>query len=595
MLQWAERASFETFVNCYVHELSAGSFHSAESWAAEVDPEWRGQGRHVLDLALPRQQARLAVDVSYRSTAGCHGFSGVRVKLRGGAWEDGDELHTLLLLIRELYSTPGLAGTRAEELRTITRVLESIQVMARYLDEREHSPADVVERFIESEQSLLFGHWRHPMPKSRLGMAEWQHASAAPELRGRFRLHGFALSRSLIRSGSALPRSAEEVVAECLGSDAGARELLADASRRDEVIVPVHPLQVSWLREQPYVEDWARRGLLRDVGPLGPRFTATSSVRTVYGEDCGYMLKLSIPVQITNSVRFNRQGELVAGAVMAALMQKLGPRSISVIPDPAYLSVAAPGGGESGFELIVRANPFQRGRDAGAACVAALTQRALPHRAPRLRALIEGLALTESRNVSTVSLDWLVRYLNCAIEPLIRLYDSDGIALEAHQQNCLLDVAGGYPTRAYFRDNQGYYLSNAHRERLTALEPSLATLPELFFDDALIARHFSYYVIQNQLFSVVHRLGAEGLLDEGVALHAVKHRLARLYEDLTAGGKALVEALLHDRELCCKANLLTRARDIDELSAELDAVVYVGVDNPLTAAPVADHGRLEVA
>lgn len=595
LLRWAERASFETFVNCYIHELSAGTFHTVERWTAQADPAWRGRGRYVLELALPRQQTQLAVDVSYRSTAGCHGFSGVRVKRRASAWEDGDELHTLLMLIRELYATPGLAGTRAEELRTITRVLESIQVMARYLTEREHSLPDVVERFIEAEQSLLVGHWRHPMPKSRLGMAEWQHASAAPELAGRFRLHGFAVARGLVRSGSALDRSAEDIVAACLGVDASAREQLALARGRDEVIVPVHPLQVGWLREQPHVEQWMQRGLLRDVGPLGPRFTATSSVRTVYSEDCDYMLKLSIPVQITNSVRFNREGELLAGATMAALLRRLGPRGVTVIPDPAYLSVAAPGGGESGFELILRENPFRRGHDAGITCVAALTQRALPHRAPRLRALIEGLALTESRNVGTVSLDWLVRYMKCAIEPLIRLYDADGIALEAHQQNCLLDVSGGYPRRAYFRDNQGYYLSHAHRERLVALEPALATQPELFFDDASIARHFCYYLVQNQLFSVIHRLGAEGLLDEGVALHAVRARLARLQTTLSAGGKTLVEALVGDRHLACKANLLTRARDIDELSAEIDAVVYVTVDNPLTSTAAVAHERLEVA
>jgi spermidine-citrate ligase len=595
-LRLAELASFETFVNCYVHELSAGTFHPRESWALNVDPAWPGRGCHVLELLLPQQRVRLALDVNYRSAAGCHEFAAVRVKQRSGDWEDADELHSLFLLVRELYATPGPTCARPGELRTLARLLESVQVMALYLTEREHSRVPIVERFIEAEQSILFGHWRHPMPKSRSGMAEWQHKSTSPELEGRFQLHGFAIVRDLIRSGSALEQSAEDVVAACLGVDARARAILTSARARDEVVVPVHPLQLGWLRGQAHVEDWASRGLLRDVGPLGPRFTATSSVRTVYSEDCEYMLKFSIPVQITNSVRFNKQGELLAGVTMASLLQKLGPCGITVIPDPAYLSVAAPGGGESGFELIVRANPFPRGRDAGVACVAALTQRALPHRAPRLRALIEGLALTESRNVATVALDWLVRYMRCAIEPLIRLYDDQGIALEAHQQNCLLDVSGGYPRRAYFRDNQGYYLSTAHRERLVSLEPALAHQPDLFFDDAVIAKHFCYYVVQNQLFSVVHRLGAEGLLDECVALHAVKARLSTLLGRLNAGGRALLQSLLTDRTLACKANLLTRARDIDELSCELDAVVYVPVDNPfLSAVESARERTREVA
>jgi siderophore synthetase component len=178
---------------------------------------------------------------------------------------------------------------------------------------------------------------------------------------------------------------------------------------------------------------------------------------------------------------------------------------------------------------------------------------------------------------------------------LIRLYDEHGIALEAHQQNSVLDVSAGYPRAFYFRDNQGFYLSKAHRSRLEILEPSLRERPELFFDDALIQRRFSYYLVSNQLFSVVHRLGRDALLEEDVALSVIASRLSVLGSRLAAGGKQLVQALLHQSHLPYKANLLTRLRDVDELTTECDQAVYVDVANPLSRSASLCELELEVA
>src|SRR5690606_42031800 len=89
------------------------------------------------------------------------------------------------------------------------------------------------------------------------------------------------------------------------------------------------------------------------------------------------------------------------------------------------------------------------------------------------------------------------------------------------RSNSLLDVSAGYPRRYTFRDNQGYYLSRAHRARLLELEPRLECCPELFYDDELIHRRFSYYLLSNQLFSVIWRLGTDGLVDETTSLAIV--------------------------------------------------------------------------
>ncbi|HEY6077525.1 MAG TPA: ferric iron reductase [Polyangiaceae bacterium] len=194
-----------------------------------------------------------------------------------------------------------------------------------------------------------------------------------------------------------------------------------------------------------------------------------------------------------------------------------------------------------------------------------------------------------------MSCDWLGRYLSCAIEPLIRLYDEHGIALEAHQQNSLLDLRAGYPRAFYFRDSQGYYLSSQHRSRLIALQPELLQRPELFFDDQLIQRRFAYYLFSNHLFAVVQRLGADGLLDEDVALAIVKSRLTTLAGELCGQGRLLLESVLERSRLPYKANLLTRVHDVDELTSEQEQAVYVEIENPLLRPLQPLPRELEVA
>jgi siderophore synthetase component len=596
-LRLAEHACFEAFVNCYVQELGAGRWHSEAAWRNECDSSWSGRGGFVVELDLPRRAGRVAIDVVYRSAVGRHRFGGARCEA-GAAWRDAEPLHIVQALVQELYAEhpAGAATARAHELELLLRYVQSQQLMGRYLAARAHDRTLDSDRFIDSEQSMLFGHWRHPTPKSRQGMSEWQHDSFAPELRGRFQLHYFAVARSLVRQQSALPETTEQLLSRMLVGDAAAQRALRIAHDRGEVLVPVHPLQVDWLLHQAHVRSWLAAGLLRDVGRLGQRFTATSSVRTVYSEQAEWMLKLSIPVKITNSLRFNRRAELPAGVCMAQVFEALGERAgLRCIADPAYLSVDGSHDAESGFELLLRENPFRRGSDGGVHCVAALVQEALPHRASRLRTLLEGLALTENRDVAAVSFDWLARYLSCAIAPLIRLYDEYGIALEAHQQNSLVDITAGYPCAFYFRDNQGYYLSHQKRAQLVGLVPALLQRPELFFDEPLIRRRFSYYLLSNHLFAVVQRLGADGLLDENVALALVKSRLTALGAELNGLGRAFVRGLIDGSSLPYKANLLTRVHDMDELTSELEPAVYVDVPNPLSRPMPALLRELDVA
>lgn len=578
----AEQASFRAFVHCYLQEVDGGQWFRRRDWADDPAGIYRGDA--VCLLALPSRSARLAMDVLYVSDAGRHLPGQLRLSTPDQpGWQPLEPERAMFMLVRELYAlTTGMMPEvrKSRELELMYRLADSYQVMARYIAARRTDVRLTSDRFIDGEQSLLFGHAAHPTPKSRQGLADWQHTTYAPELTGRFQLEYFSVHRPLIRQGCHSGLSATDMVEATLAGGQGCLKL-----PEDQVLVPAHPLQAQWLLCQPAVAEAIASGQIQPLGPLGPSFTATSSVRTLYSEDCDWMFKFSIPVRITNSLRVNKQHELRAGVVMAQLIDQTGffnqETRFSIIRDPAFLTVKLPGLDESGFEVIFRDNPFHRGQDQGVLSVAALTQDPLASHTSRLRTLIEGLALNESRSLAAVSRDWFRQYLDCAIEPVLRLYDEHGIALEAHQQNSLLDLSSGYPSRYYYRDNQGYYLSESRRAELEALCPGLTETPELFYRDAMIRDRFCYYLVVNQLFSVIARFGQDGLLAEARLIDMLRHTLQRCLHQFQGPARPLVAMLLNDACLPYKGNLLTRVHDVDELNAELEMAIYTSIPNPL--------------
>lgn len=583
--QIAKNATFQAFMNCYIREVRSGHWVKKEEWIKEQRLSALITEAYILELELPRQNIRFAFGVEYKSLVGRQVFgASLKYCTKQKQWLVEDKLTILITLIQELHCTTKMDGclklsSHFDEL--ILRIIESYQTMAHYIEksfegDKQHRASDT---FIEAEQSLLLGHWLHPTPKSRQGMADWQQTSFAPELQGSFQLHYFRVDRKMVNEASVLEISASEHIARSL-----IKSQPEFVKSENVCYIPVHPLQAQWLLQQQYVKKAIADDLIKYEGALGAYYTATSSIRTVYNAQEEMMYKFSIPVKITNSLRVNRTHELKAGIAMARLMKKIDflqkHSSFQMMNDPAYMTIEFPNQTESGFEVIFRSNIFPKGHDEGICMIATLVQEPLLEEKSKLCQLIMKIAQSEFRSLESVSLDWFKVYWTNAIEPLLRLYDEHGIALEAHQQNSLLNISSGYPTTYYYRDNQGYYLSKAYKDVLLSIEPSLHETEELFYEDALIHDRFTYYLFMNQLFPVIARFGADQLINENELLKWSMDQLHLLEKEFTGFGKIFVRNILKQEELAFKANLLTRFHDVDELEAELEQAVYTKIPNP---------------
>jgi siderophore synthetase component len=439
-----------------------------------------------------------------------------------------------------------------------------------------------------------------------------------------------ALLAGLLAADPAVPPDLARAAAEAAaggaavgGAEAGAALVGSADSAGRWAYLPAHPWQAARLAARPGVRALAAAGQLVDLGPLGTPWHPTSSVRTVYRPDVPFQLKLTVEARITNSVRRNLRKELARGLEVhrlldAGLAAEIGRHhpAFGIVRDPAWVTVetagpagalsgiggapggsgaAGPGGsgpaggagesgfGESGFELVLRENPYPAGSPVDVSVVAALCADPADGGLPRVARLVRRIARATGRGAEPVAREWFERYLRLAADPLLWLYAEWGIALEAHQQNTLLELAGGWPAGLRYRDNQGYYFAASRADRLRALLPTLNEASDTICADAVAEERLGYYLVGNNLLGVIGALGVGGVADERVLLVDLASHLRATAADLP-----LVRRLVTDPELRGKANLRTRLADLDELTAPLATQsVYLATPNPIAGWPPA--------
>ncbi|WP_232697667.1 IucA/IucC family protein [Brevibacillus daliensis] len=592
--QTAEHATMQSFLNCYLRGTGSGEWIKGEDAMIQdllkvIRPSPAGMYLHC---NLPNQGISIYAGVNYWSRTGRHLFQYPACYRSGeqNSLIEADYVTMSVLLIKELTLQYG-GNAVPDEL--VLRIIQSCQSMEKFISTRRNDAKTLYgfeQKFIEAEQALLFGHLFHPTPKSQQGIPDFKQDVYSPECCGKFQLHFFAAHHSILQESSGLNVSTTALLK-------GEFPYLADDDEAFS-IVPIHPLQANWLLGNATVQSLLEKGLLRYLGAMGEEYMATSSLRTVYHPEKKYMLKLSVPVKVTNSMRINKLSEMEIGIEAKQLIDtSIGEVSriypgFDFMADPAYITVTFGQPAETGFEVILRENPFMGGEAENATLIAALVQDPLPGYKSRLATIIYHLAEQEGRTLESVSLEWFRRYLDISLKPMVWLYLTYGIGLEAHQQNSVVTLKAGYPDRFYYRDNQGYYFSKSMEHVLASELPGIGKKSGNIYDDHLIDERFSYYMIFNHMFGLINGFGTAGLIDEQLLLNEMRVVLME-FLPMNREPSRFLHNLLTCEELLCKANLLTRFYDLDELARKEErASVFVHVENPLVKVKQTEATRL---
>ncbi|WP_422771534.1 IucA/IucC family protein [Plantactinospora sp. WMMC1484] len=461
-------------------------------------------------VRLPRSAVLLRCAVGRVSEVGAHRYEGPVQRFSAGEWSPVDAAGLAELVADELTLR---TGVRNDEFAR--QVVASRDALDRVL--RLRPPADpdptgdpVVDSYVDSEQSLVHGHPRHPTPKWRSGDVESWNAYA-PELRTSLRLRWIGVPEALL--GSAGPFD------ELIGA------LDPPPAPAGHAVLPVHPWQFALSRPLD------RR--LRDLGTGGAALRPTASVRTLYAPRADLFVKASLHVRITNCVRKNARYELTGAVELTRLLAGLElPPGVALLPEPAYRTVELPGLDET-YGVILRGG---------------LRPHLADGEAPVLAAALATAPLAVADPVG-----WWEAYVRLLVPAVLELWWRHGVVHEAHLQNVVVVLAGAdrWPVRMLLRDLEGVKLDTERRADWLAHLPA-----PIGYDPAQAFNRVSYCLFVNHL---VELAGALADAHPGVETHlwaalreVVRETSARL------GDPPPLRALLAGVPLPVKANLLVR-------------------------------------
>ncbi|WP_417940626.1 GNAT family N-acetyltransferase [Flavobacterium sp. RS13.1] len=589
--QQAEQVNFKSLLNCYCREFRNWSRYEGIPKYDLVLADYMQTIHHTSFLRFDFTDIGQEVfaPLTYFSESGVHSFS-FPVVARN---TDSDEIKEIspLDFVEFVAAFAKKDYPELDSLPTQKRMQNSIDNLAFYLAQYKENNLVVnkaEQSFIESEQSLILGHSVHPLPKSREGFTHDELKKYSPETAGQFPLHFF-----LIHPDNVLEKSAETyLMTDYLRNeiskyaDNNTKELLA--SYPEWKAVPTHPWEAEYLLNQAEVKEMRSKKLLFSLGQFGPSYTATSSVRTVYNAESEWMYKFSLHVKITNSYRVNYLHELNRGYDAGKLMktewgkgiQKEYPE-VQLICDPAFIAVVYEDKVIDGFSTSVRQNPFH-GANArkNVSMVASLCQDGVLDESARILNIINQSAKRLDKEVTETAIDWFKQYLKVTLHPLVGIFNKYGFGAEFHQQNILIEFDDHlFPSKMYFRDNQGYFFREGIVEELQKIIPDFGSESRSFIAESRIIKLWGYYFLVNHLFGIVNVLGKNKLANESLLLNMIYEALEAEKATDTTG---LASHFLNSTQLYAKCNLLTSLNNMDEASApRTNPAVYLNYPNPL--------------
>ncbi len=587
--QEANRHSMKTLLNCYCREvagpqgqLSVGPLFGQNDWPQSVHMALRSGGR-IMHIRLPISGARLLTVVEGASLTGNYSYqSSFYCKAPAKAWDLLDWEGLASLLLREL----SLQTETPENDELMQQIRDSVGVTTALLQASRPGPfaAEPMQAFIDSEQSLVFGHPFHPAPKSRQGVLHEDMLRYSPEMGASFPLHYFAVRREDLLQQSVLDTPCDQIVAA--QAPAG---LLAD----DEYgLIPAHPWQARYLLGHPSVAQAIRTGRMRDLGPQGAHYYPTSSIRTLFQRDNPYFYKCSLNIRITNCVRKNAvyelEGALQITRILRALMPALQQRfpGLRVMEEPAFLSVDLKQNDAQrdkevteGFGMILRSG-FKDGLLPGGTplLAGALFGNHL-YGAARMRELLAQMRQRCPMSFEAAAEQWFSRYVAEVMYPVLYCYFSHGIIFEPHLQNVVIGVVAGEPQQVFLRDFEGVKLVRERHSEHQLQGTSVQARQALWYSNDLGWKRVAYCLFVNNFCEAINQIGAGSPTLQRSLWAQVRHHL-HVYQGRhgnTSSGLR-IKSLLSGEPFPGKTNLLNRFfKRADR------ATTYVPVANPLGA------------
>ena len=584
MKELANRLVMQHLVNAYSQETGKASLF--EKYQQNSTQLAFSQGLTLLSLPLSLIQAQLFVPLSYVSRVGRHRIAALPQIFQKGQKLNFSAAAMVSLLLEELVQQ---SEGHVDAASLVERWIQSRDALQQFLNIRAEdfdALVQVEQGFIASEQALILGHSMHPAPKSRTGFVheDWQKYS--PEACGQTQLHYWLMAPEYIAEGTALEQAFSIQLKQEIKWHLSESELETLAAYAHYKLLPLHPWQARYLQSKVWFKSLKAKLKIIDLGEKAWIFSPTTSVRTLASFNAPWMLKPSLSVMITNSIRVNLAKECHRGEMTHRLWHsELGQSilkqcpSLKAVNDPAWIALQLDGEIIDETICIVRDQPFTPEQQV--TCIASLCQDHPVEERNRFNALFDQIASQQKLNdKAQIAHDWFKTFLNISLSPLMYVYHRYGMAFESHQQNVLVELKDGWPQWLWLRDNQGFYYIEEFAGEILQQFPELHDKAHAVGSKAFVDERFSYYFFGNTLFGIINAIGATGFVSEQDLLSVLQQHLFDLLKQYPES--SLIQSLLYQPTLPYKGNLLTRLYELDELIATVEnQSVYIQLANPL--------------
>ncbi|MGU3375821.1 GNAT family N-acetyltransferase [Chryseobacterium sp. M5A1_1a] len=432
--------------------------------------------------------------------------------------------------------------------------------------------------FLESEQMLPVGHNLHPFTKSRMGFSEDEQILYGPEFKKGFQLHYFLIHKDCITEQSIPGISAKEI----FGKLASIPEDYDSETTNDYFVVPCHPWEAQYLQTTNEYADLLGSGKVIHLGPSGEEFFATSSIRTLYSPNFNWMLKFSLHVLMTGSVRTNSLKDLKRGYASSiwwkeekAAFEKNFPH-LKLMLEPSSLSVHYDGENIDSFNILIRENPFSTADKV--LLLARLCQDESTDNSSFTTHFFKDVAHHLKTETEEAIITWFKKYTQLLISPLNSLFNQLGMAPEVHQQNLLIQLDDQLlPQTIFVRDGQGYLLRESFKEKYRKSIENCSEIGSLFIRDERLLDIVSHHLLVSNFSALISSIGKTGLIEEQKLINILYQEFERIHQYEPSD---FTNYALHQQYWAVKSNLQSAVLDVDG-GVNASAIPYAKVPNLL--------------
>ncbi len=578
----ANRLAMQHFINAYAQETAQAFL--LEYPLQNPQQQTLSRGLTLLIVPIPNLHAVCWFPLAYVSLLGRHRLAALPEVCINGKTQQLSPVTVVSMLLENLVQNQ---PEQLDASSLLQKWIQSRDALQTFLVCREDDFDDLIQvgqNFIESEQALILGHSMHPAPKSREGFVHEDILKFSPECQAQTQVHFWLIHADYVAESKPEQQAISLQLKSALQPFLTVQDHALLQHYPEYKFLPLHPWQARYLQTKPWFEQLKQLGMLFDIGLRAWQFSPTTSVRTLASFNAPWMLKFSLSVMITNSIRVNLAKECHRGQHSHLLWQStLGKRilqhcpSLKAINDPAWMAIKIDQEIVDETICIFRDMPFSTVQQVS--CMASLCQDHPCKNQNQFNLLFTQIQQKTAQHLPEIALNWFKQFLDVALQPMMQLYHH-GMAFEAHQQNVLLELESNYPKRLWIRDNQGFYYIKELAQDILAEFPDLDTLAQAVGSQDLVDERFAYYFFGNTIFGLINAIGATGYISEQTLVSCLQDTLQQLLQ--LYPNSSLIRCLIHHKTLAYKANLLTRLHNMDELMAPVAAQsVYVHVNNPL--------------